>query len=101
MDRIDCLSRGSLLDIWVPYLSRLIRGDAIERAQWLCLEGLRSLCVASGRELEIHQLAGGVNGPPQVTPLTTNTIICFVHEPIEACAAEMALGPFGQLWPKL
>ncbi len=64
-------------------------------------KGFSGLGFPASGQAEINHLAIRINRTPQVAPLSNNTEIGLVHMPVDACTAQVFLGPLRQLRAKL
>ena len=64
-------------------------------------KGFGRLRISARGEAKIDHLAVGIDGTPEVAPLSADTDIGFIDMPVDACAAQMLLGALGQFWAEL
>lgn len=63
--------------------------------------GLGRLRIPARGEAEIDHLAVGLNGAPEVAPLSADANISFVDMPVETGPTQMLLGAPRQFWAEL
>lgn len=78
--------------------NRPMQTDTLDR---LVEKGFGRLCISARSQAEVDHLAVGIDGTPEVAPLSADADVGFIDMLVDACAAQMLLGEFGQFWAEL